>query len=598
MKYASNKSDNTKESWSDIVTRNKQMHIDKYPFLKDQIEEAYQYVYDKKVLPSMRMCQFGGKPIEMRNFRGYNCSYTPIDCYESFAETMLLLLAGTGVGYSVQRHDVAKLPAITKPQKVRDFLIEDSIEGWADSIRHLIKAYMGDRKSLPRFSFDAIRTKGSKLSSGGKAPGPEPLKTCLFQIQTILDRKENGTKLRPVECHDIICHIANAVLSGGIRRSACICLFSFDDEEMISCKSGNWWELNPQRARANNSAVILRHKIQEEEFKEFWEKVKLSNSGEPGIFWTNDKHWGCNPCAEIALRPNEFCNLTSINTVDIETQKELEARAKAASFIGTLQAGYTKFHYLRDEWKDATEKEALLGVSLAGIASGNVLKFDLKAAAKAVLVENDRVAKLIGINKAARATTVKPDGTVSLVLGSSSGIHAWHSKFYVRRMRVLKNEPIYQYLSVFHPELVEDDMFDKVNQAIISVPQKAPDGAITREESELDLLNRVKYVYENWIIPGHRKGSNTHNVSCTVSVRDWDTVGQWMWDNRNCYAAISVFPYDDHTYVQPPFEEITEEKYLEMFQKLQDIDLSSVKVIEETDFKETVACAGGQCEIR
>jgi ribonucleoside-diphosphate reductase alpha chain len=599
MKYAAKKGDH-RETWKDIVDRNKAMHIKRFPKLVKEIEDAYQYVYEKKVLPSMRSCQFAGKAIEVRNFRIFNCSYLPINSHEAFSEIMLLLLAGTGVGYSVQKHDVDKLPEITRPRREKRFLVEDSIEGWADAVRHLIKAYMGDRKALPLFDFSIIRVRGSKLSSGGKAPGPEPLKTCLFQIQKILDRKEDGTNLTPLECHDIICFIADAVLSGGIRRSACMCLFSFDDEEMLSCKSGVWYELNPQRARANNSAVIVRNKITKEDFDKFWEKIQNGGTGEPGIFWTNSKEWGTNPCSEISLRPNQLCNLTSINTLGIESQVELDDRARAAAFIGTLQAAYTGFHYLREEWKTTTEKEALIGVSLAGIASGNVLQLDLKQAAKVVLEENERIAKLIGINKSARCTTVKPDGTVSLVLGCSSGIHAWHSDYYIRRLRVLKNESIYEYLFEYHPELLEDDYFAPHTQSVISVPQKAPESAITRSEDELALLERVKYVYENWIKPGHRKGQNTHNISCTVSIKkdNWDKVKEWMWENRNYYAAISVFPYDESNYKQPPFEEIDEAIYNKMYAKLQQIDLSQVIERDEVDFKDVVACGGGACEVR
>ena len=599
MKYANKKADGTKESWEEIVTRNKNMHIKKFPFLKEEIDNAFRYVYDKKVLPSMRGLQFGGKPIEDRPFRSFNCSYLPINAPEAFSEIMLLLLAGTGVGYSVQKHDINKLPEITKPRKTRRFLIEDSIEGWADSVRHLVKAYMGDRKALPNFDFSIIRPKGAKLSSGGKAPGPEPLKTCLFQIQKILDRKQDGSQLTSLECHDIICYIADAVLSGGIRRSACICLFSFDDEEMIACKTYEEIELNPQRERANNSAVIVRHKITEGDFFDYWEKIKTIGTGEPGILWVNDKSWGSNPCAEIALRPNQFCNLTSINTTDIESQEELDNRARAAAFIGTLQASYTNFHYLRDEWKETTEKEALLGVSLAGIATGNVLKLNLRQAAHVVLQENERVAKLIGINKAARCTCVKPDGTVSLVLGCSSGIHAWHAPYYIRTLRVLKNESIYEYLIKNNPELIYDDYYSPHDKAVITVPQKAPEGAIMRSESELDLLERVKYVYLNWVKPGHRKGQNTHNVSVTVNIKkgNWDIVGKWMWENRDYYAAISTFPYDEHQYKQPPFAEIEESIFNQIYAQLKQVDLSQIIEKDEVDFGQVIACAGNACEV-
>ena len=278
------------------------------------------------------------------------------------------------------------------------------------------------------FDFSDIRAKGSLLvTSGGKAPGPQPLKECVVKLQGILESKSDGDKLSTLEVHDLICHIADAVLAGGIRRAALISLFSANDMDMISSKAGNWWELNPQRGRANNSVVLLRHRVTKDYFNEIWNRIKLSGSGEPGLYFTNDKDWGTNPCCEIALRPYQFCNLCEVNVSDIINQEDLNNRVKAAAFIGTLQASYTNFHYLRDIWKKTTEKEALIGVSMTGIASGRVLKMDMSMAASVVKEENKRVAKLIGINASARTTTVKPAGTTSLTLGTSSGIHAWHN---------------------------------------------------------------------------------------------------------------------------------------------------------------------------
>ena len=265
----------------------------------------------------MRALQFAGIAMEVNNARGYNCCFLPVDSYHAFSEAMFLLLGGTGVGYSVQLHHVEKLPAIKKPVKSRHYLIEDSIMGWADAIKMLMKAYLKEG-SLPKFDFRAIREKGARLvTAGGKAPGPEPLKECLFQIQKILDRKQDEEKLSPLECHDIMCHIANSVLAGGIRRSAMISLFSHNDEEMITCKYGNWWELNEQRGRANNSAVLKRGEIEKEEFDSLWKRIEASGSGEPGIYWTNDLDWGTNPCCEIALRPFQFCNLCEVNVSNI-----------------------------------------------------------------------------------------------------------------------------------------------------------------------------------------------------------------------------------------------------------------------------------------
>jgi ribonucleoside-triphosphate reductase len=606
MKYAKFVPElNRRETWYELVTRNKQMHIKRYPALKDEIESVYELVYDKKILPSMRSLQFGGKPIEISPNRVYNCAYLPIDHIDAFSETMFLLLGGTGVGYSVQKHHVISLPPLNKPyaKRTRRFLIGDSIEGWADAIKVLMKSYFGERRqSKIEFDFSDIRPKGAQLvTSGGKAPGPQPLKECVLKIKGILESKEDGDTLTTLETHDIVCHIADAVLAGGIRRAALISLFSADDEAMIGCKSGHWWEESPQRGRANNSAVLMRHKVTKEFFMDLWKRVELSGAGEPGIYLNNDKDWGTNPCCEIALRPFQFCNLCEVNASDIESQDDLNKRVKAASFIGTLQAGYTDFHYLRDIWRETTEKDALIGVSMTGIGSGTVLGYDLKKAAQLVKRENVRVAKLIGINPAARCTTVKPAGTTSLALGTSSGIHAWHNDYYIRRIRVGKNESMYKHLSVNHPELIEDEYFRPHDTAVISIPQKAPAGAIMRTESPFDLLERIKKIATEWVVPGHKNGSNTHNVSATVSLKkeEWETAGEWMWDNRKHYNGLSVLPYDGGTYTQAPFEDITEDKYNELMTTLKDVDLTKIIEIEdETDLAGELACAGGACEIQ
>ena len=591
-----------RETWQELVTRNKEMHVRKYPQLKEEIEKAYEFVLNKKVLPSMRSMQFAGKPIEISPNRIYNCAYLPIDDVRAFGEAMFLLLGGTGVGYSVQTHHVEKLPEIRKPnpKRKRRYLIADSIEGWADAVKYQIKSYFTGGSTLD-FDFSDIRPKGARLvTSGGKAPGPQPLKECIIKLQGILDSKEDGDKLSAIEVHDMVCHIADAVLAGGIRRAALISLFSADDEEMISCKSGNWWENNPQRGRANNSAALMRHKLTKEFFMDLWKRVELSGAGEPGIYLTNDKDWGTNPCCEIALRPFQFCNLCEVNVSDITSQEDLEERVRVASFIGTLQAGYTNFHYLRDVWKRTTEKDALIGISMTGIGSGTVLGYDMKAAAKVVKVENERVAAILKINKSARTTTVKPAGTTSLTLGTSSGIHAWHNDYYVRRIRVGKNEAIYTYLAINHPELIEDEYFRPHDTAVISIPQKAPEGAILRTESPFQLLDRIKKVHLEWVKPGHRSGNNTHNVSATVSLRDeeWDLAGEWMWENREHYNGLSVLPYNGGTYTQAPFEDITEEQYNTMMASLNNIDLSKVVELDDaTDLKGEAACAGGACEI-
>lgn len=589
-----------RETWDEICTRYQHMMTEKYPHQSGEIEEAMQWVRHKKVLPSMRAMQFAGPAIARNNSRIYNCAYLPVDDIRAFSETMFLLLGGTGVGYSVQYHHIDKLPPIQKAQKHRRFLVGDSLEGWADAVKVLLKGYFGISEYIPDFDYSDIRPKGARLvTAGGKAPGPEPLKICIAHVQALLDRKQNGEKLTPLECHDLMCHLANAVLAGGIRRSAMISLFSFGDEEMLTCKYGNWWELNEQRGRANNSVVLQRDGISRQEFFDLWKKIELSGSGEPGFYFTNDLDWGTNPCCEIALRPFQFCNLCEVNVSDVETQEELNARARMAAYLGTLQAGFTNFHYLREVWKTTTEQDALIGVGMTGIASGRVLKLDLNETAQEVKRVNLETSSRIGIQFAARCTTIKPSGTSSLVLGTSSGIHAWHNDYYIRRVRIGKNEALYEYLHITHPELLEDDLLNS-KQAIICVPQKAPAGSILRTESTLALLERIKKFNSEWVRNGFRRGSNANNVSATVSIPDgdWPQVGEWMWINKASYNGLSVLPFDTGNYKQAPFEDITEEHFKELERSLKSIDLTQVyEHDDETDHKAEAACAGGACQL-
>ena len=603
-KYAKYKPEfGRRETWEELCQRNIDMHIKKYPSLASEITEVYsKFVLPKKVLPSLRSMQFAGKPIELSPNRIFNCCFVAIDDYRTFSEIMFLLLGGTGVGYSVQKNHVAKLPPVKKPAKTRRYVVGDSIEGWADAVKTLMAAYFNG-KALPKFDFSDIRPKGAALvTSGGKAPGPEPLKDCIHNLQKILDRKKDGEQLTTLEVHDIVCFIADAVLAGGIRRAALIALFNIDDEDMLSCKFGNWYELNPQRARANNSAVIMRHRVKKNDFLNLWGKIRASGSGEPGIYFSNNAEYGTNPCCEVALRYAQFCNLVEMNLSNIESQEDLNARAKAAAFIATLQAGYTDFHYLRDIWKRTTEKEALIGVSGTGIASGAYKKCDLQEAAKVVTEENKRVAKIIGINTAARQTNVKPAGTSSLVFGTSSGIHSWFDNFYIRRMKLGKNEALYKYVKNKIPQLIEDDYFKPNLDAFITIPIAAPKGAIIAPtESAMQLLERIKFFSDNWVKPGHVKGDNSHNISATVYIKDheWDEVGEWMWNNRDSYNGLAVLPFDGGTYTQAPHESITEEKYNELISYMTELDLSEVIEREDnTTQTSELACAGGVCEVQ
>jgi ribonucleoside-diphosphate reductase alpha chain len=590
-----------RETWDEIVDRYQVMMIKKYPKLELAIVESAKFIREKKILPSMRALQFAGPAMEVNNARGYNCAYLPVDSLYSFSETMFLLLGGSGVGFSVQKHHVEQLPAIKKQEtyKHRNYLIEDSIMGWADSVKMLMKFYFeGGQK--PKFDFRAIRHKGARLvTAGGKAPGPEPLKIALAHIDAIMERKEDGSKLSPLEAHDIMCHIANSVLAGGIRRSAMISLFSHDDEEMITCKYGNWWELNEQRGRSNNSAVLKRGEVDEAEFMALWKRIEASGSGEPGIYWSNDLDWGTNPCCEIGLRPFQFCNLCEVNVSDVENQEDLNNRVAVAAFFGTLQAGFYDFHYLRPIWSKTTQKDALLGIGMTGIGSGEILKYDLELVANTAKTVNRDISGLIGTNEAARITCIKPSGTTSLVLGTASGIHAWHAPYYLRTMRFNKNEAIALYLMINHPELCEDDVLRPTDTVCVRIPVKAPEGSIFRTESPIDTLERVKKFSTEWVKPGHINGANTHNVSATVSIADeWKEVGAWMWDNRETYNGLSVLPFFGGSYQQAPFEDITEEEYNKRIASVQEIDLTKVVEMDDNvDFGQVAACAGGACEI-
>ena len=593
-------SENRRETYPEIIDRYVNMMKDKYPSLTKDIDDNAVYLYDKKVLPSMRALQFAGEAIKKNEARIYNCCYLPVDDYRAFSETMFLLLGGTGVGYSVQKSHIENLPEIRKPLKSQKFLVGDSIEGWADAVKHLVASYFGKR-SKPRFDFSDIRPKGTRLiTAGGKAPGPEPLKECLFKIEQILDRKNDGEKLSSLEVHDIICHIADSVLAGGIRRAALISLFSADDEDMLTCKFGSWWETNPQRGRANNSAVLIRHKITKQFFLDLWKKIELSGSGEPGFYFSNNPDWGTNPCCEIALRPYQFCNLCEVNVSDVFSEDDFKDRVIVASFFGTLQAGYTDFHYLRPIWKKTTEKDALIGVGMTGIASMEVMKYNLEEAAALVKDTNEYIARIININKAARTTCVKPSGTTSCVLGTSSGIHAWHNEYYIRRMQMTKSEELYTYLKINHPELIADHLL-LPNSAVVEIPIKAPEGSVTRHESALELLERVKKISNEWVRAGHRTGDNTHNVSATITIQEdeWKSVGEWMWDNKESYNGLSVLPFFGGSYSQAPFEDITEEQYEEMVKHLHSINLYKVVEMEDiTNLAGEVACGADGCEIK
>lgn len=592
-----------RETWEDIITRYLTMLTKKYEDLTEEIMLNGQFLYDKRVLPSMRAAQFSGPAIEKNEARIYNCGYMPMSDYRSFSELMFLLLGGTGIGYSVQYHHIEQLPHIQKPLKTAKFLIGDSIEGWADAVKQLMKSYLGKTIVKPRFDYSDIRVKGSRLvTAGGKAPGPEPLKICLTKIEALLNDKENGSQLTPFEVHRINCLIADAVLAGGIRRAALISLFSMDDIEMATCKHGAWWELYPELGRANNSSVILRNRVSKKEFDKLWQITVDSGSGEPGVYFTNDPEYGTNPCAEISLRPYTFCNLTEINAGVVKNQDDFNEAARVASFFGTLQAGFTDFHYLRNTWKINTERDALIGVGITGIANGNLQGLNLTTVCNIVMVENARIADSIGINKAARSTTIKPSGTTSCVVGTSSGIHAWHSKYYIRNMQCTVGDDLYNFFVTYHPKLIKI-MDYQPNDAIIGIPQRAPDVAILREdETALDLLSRVKKFNLEWVQKGHRRGPNSNNVSATISCKpyEWKDVGDWMWDNKDTFNGLSVLPYDGGSYKDAPFQICSKEKYDELLDYINNNPIDLTKIIEEydnTNLTGEIACGPEGCHV-
>lgn len=911
-----------RESLAEAINRNMNMHLDKFPKLSKDIIKAYQQVHDYKVMPSMRALQFSGEAINKNNARQYNCSYAPINDVRVFGEILFLLLSGVGVGFSVQRQHINQLPKVQKPREEGFFFAQDSIIGWAQCIDMLMESYFFGRVR-PMFDFGNIRPKGSYLvTTGAKAPGPEPLKYMLDLVESKL-KNAIGRKLTSLELHDIVCIISDAVLAGGIRRSATISLFDRDDKEMLTCKHGEWWNTAPYRARANNSAVLPRSEVTKEEFDYVFKMCQDSNAGEPGFSWTNNTDMGVNPCVtgdtkiltddgykeietlvgqkvniwngfeysevepkvtgvnqpilsvnfsdgrvlnctpyhkfhistdyhggtkvveakdleagmklikhkfpiiehgdnyeyaynqgfisaegmddyktlwlyepkymcvnrlkgkiqgkehisntgtkrrsfkfdgvalpktfipftwnlkskldwlaglfdgdgtelkegglqivsvdrkflsdvqellstlgvqskllngnparqtlmpdgkggkrlfncqesfrmcigavqmqdlkalglkcermsfdkkpnrdasqfvtvtdvsdngmaeevfcfnepkrhmgifngvitgqchEISLNSNQFCNLSTINQTGITSEKDYLNRIYAATLIGTLQASYTDFPYLRPIWRETTEREALLGVSFTGIADGNsfVTPDLLRKGAKLVLDVNEKYAKKLGINLAARTTTVKPEGSSSCVLGSSSGIHARHSEYYLRRIRMNKEDALAVYLKAAMPDLVEDDKFSSTG-VVVTIPQASPQGAITRgSETALGLFDRILSYNQNWVQEGFRTGDNQHNVSATISVKadEWDELKEKMWENRHRYSGVSLLPYDNSNYVQAPFEDCSKEKYEELSKLVTQIDLKLVKEEKDNTTRiETISCAGGNCEI-
>lgn len=606
MKYSRYMPENKRrETWAETIDRNKGMHLAKFPQARDLIERAYEFVLARKILPSMRSMQFGGTGITHNNARMYNCSAVGISELRDFVDLFYLLLCGCGVGFSVRRNFISKLPKmVARSGKTVVFKPEDSIEGWADCIKALMDAYFVSGDDV-EFDLSAIRPKGSLIkSSMMPAPGPEPLNEALVGVKKLLDRKvaNDDHTMTSVDCFDICCFASDAVLAGGVRRSAMICLFDKDDDEMLHAKEGQWWVDNPQRALANISVQFDRAGTTKEEFDRIYAQCRKSECGEPGFIWTNNPEWVINPCGEISMPSRGFCNLTSVSVGDVADQEDLEQRVYYASVIGTLQASYTDFKYIHPDWKKNAEKQALVGVSVTGLASHPDLSvLDFKKAAAVAVKANQETAKLLGINPADRVTTIKPDGTGALVLGTSSGVHPWHAKHYIRRLRINKLEPIYTYLNENFPDLMEDDVMKSDKNGVLSLVMRAPEGAVTRRnETALEFLERVKYMFENWIKPGHIRGDNYNNVSCTCNVKnhEWDEVREWMWENRENYTGISLLPYSDASYKQAPMEDTNEDVYKEFAAQNREFKLDDIREEQNfVNFGQEAACSAGGCEL-
>ena len=598
-KYARyNKEQKRRETWNEANDRVRNMHVKKYPQIEEDIDWAFDLVKQSRVLGSQRALQFGGSPIERKNARIYNCTVSFCDRLRFFQECFWLLLCGCGAGFSVQKHHINKLPKFGKHIKQagkQTYVIPDTIEGWADALGVLLACYF-KHSDFPDwlgididFDYSLIRPAGSILSSGaGKAPGHKPLERALNVIKGLLDEcvERGQTKLRPVDAYDIVMHASDAVLSGGVRRSATICIFSLDDEEMKSAKTGNWLNENPQRARSNNSALLLKDEVTKEQFINLMEFVK--EFGEPGFYWSDSTEQLPNPCVEIGMWPVwfetgesgwQFCNLTEINGKKVKCKEDFALAARAGAIIGTIQAGYTDFGYLGEVTKKIVEKEALLGVSITGMMDSPDVIFDpeiQREMAQLVKKTNEVIAKKIGINIAARTTCVKPAGTTSCVLGTASGIHPHHARRYFRRVQANSLEPIFQHFKSHNPTACETSVWSaNKTDEVITFCVEVPDGAKTKNDTPaIDLLTHVKSTQQNWVVPGKRPSKCTqkwltHNVSNTINVRpeEWDDVAEFIYKNRKWFADVSLLPQSgDLDYPQAPMCHIhTSREILQMY---------------------------------
>jgi ribonucleoside-triphosphate reductase len=615
--------DNRRETWGETVDRYFAFMLDhlfvNYSYEPDAklLEQLKQAVYDRNVMPSMRAVMTAGAALDRDHVAGYNCSFVPVDSPRSFDETMYILMCGTGVGFSVEYKYVNKLPAVPESfeKSTTVIVVEDSKTGWAKAYRELLAMLWAGQ--IPAIDVSKLRPAGARLKTmGGRSSGPQPL-VNLFDFTIAKFKSAAGRQLKPIEAHDIMCKIGEIVVVGGVRRSAMISLSNINDIEMAAAKSGNWWENNSQRALSNNSVAYSR-KPEMEQFIAEWKNLYDSKSGERGIYnvaaaqkqaarWgrrDGEIHYGTNPCSEIILRPYQFCNLSEVVIRESDTVKTVAEKVRLATILGTWQSTLTDFKYLRKIWKDNTEEERLLGVSLTGqfgnkFFSGkeNLKKLEeaLEGLRDQARETNKEEAAKIGINESAAITCVKPSGTVSQLVGVSSGMHAWHSDYYIRTVRGDKKDP----LSTFLKEVgipVEDDFMKPNDTYVFSFPVKAPSGAITRNDlTAIDHLN-------TWLV--YQRSWCEHKPSITVSVKEdeWMEVGAWVYKHFDEVSGISFLPHSDHSYKQAPYQEVTESEYLELLAKMPSSirweDLSFYETEDGTSGTQTLACTSdGNCEI-
>ena len=615
--------ENRRETWGETVDRYFNFMLDylknnfNYTPNKKLVDELKEFVYDRNVMPSMRSVMTAGPALDRDHVAGYNCSFVPVDSPRSFDETMYILMCGTGVGFSVEYKYVNKLPAVPESfeKSTTTIVVEDSKNGWAKSYRELLAMLWAGQ--IPTIDVSKLRPAGARLKTmGGRSSGPQPL-INLFDFTIAKFKSAAGRQLKPIEAHDIMCKIGEVVVVGGVRRSAMISLSNINDIEMAAAKAGNWWEKNSQRALSNNSVAYSR-KPEMEQFIAEWKNLYDSKSGERGIYnvaaaqkqaarWGRrdpEIHYGTNPCSEIILRPYQFCNLSEVVIREDDTLADIENKVRLATILGTWQSTLTDFKYLRKIWKDNTEEERLLGVSLTGqfghkFMSGKenldklgVFLSEIRDLARRI---NKEEAGRIGINESAAITCVKPSGTVSQLVGVSSGMHAWHSPYYIRTVRGDKKDP----LSTFLKEVGipwEDDFMKPNDTYVFSFPVKAPEGAIVRDDlTAIDHLNTWLVYQREWC---------EHKPSITVSVKEdeWMEVGAWVYKHFDEVSGISFLPHSDHSYKQAPYQQVTETEYLELLAKMPSSirweDLSFYETEDGTSGTQTLACTSdGNCEI-